>query len=253
MTELSAIAQVQAALERGDNGSVLQRTEALLAARPADDAAHELRARALVALGRLEEAERHASDAVRIDPDEIRYRELLAEVLAARGAHRDAATEFGQLARNDPRSSDWVLAEAREHLHAAQPEMGLEAARRAVRLDPHSGPAQLTLAQALVRAGAPSEALVAARRAIALLPGDLAAREALADAEWLTGDRRAAFAELRALAAVLGGTAHGAQRGRIEDKALGLYRQQARGPARLLVRWPALFRLALRFGWVGVR
>ena len=48
-------------------------------------------ARALLALGRLDEAERHAQDAVRLDPEEVRYRELLAQVLSAGGAHRDAA------------------------------------------------------------------------------------------------------------------------------------------------------------------
>ncbi|HEY4768591.1 MAG TPA: tetratricopeptide repeat protein, partial [Candidatus Limnocylindria bacterium] len=49
--------------------------------RPGDDAAHELRARAHLALGRLEDAEHDAAAAVRLDPDEVRYRELLAEVL----------------------------------------------------------------------------------------------------------------------------------------------------------------------------
>ncbi len=72
---------------------------------PGDDAAHEYRARALLALGRLDEAERHAQDAVRLDPDEIRYRELLAQILSSEGAHRDAAAEFGRLARNDPRQT----------------------------------------------------------------------------------------------------------------------------------------------------
>ena len=91
---------------------VLRLTDALLADRPGDDAAHELRARALLALGRIDEAEQHAADAVRLDPDEIRYRELLAQVLAARGAHRDAAAEYGRLARNDPRQREWLLAEA---------------------------------------------------------------------------------------------------------------------------------------------
>ncbi|MGH2379743.1 MAG: tetratricopeptide repeat protein, partial [Candidatus Limnocylindria bacterium] len=81
---------VQAALERGDHEGVLRLTDELLAQRPGEDAAHEYRARALLALGRLDEAEQHAQDAVRLDPDEIRYRELLAQVLSEAGAHRDA-------------------------------------------------------------------------------------------------------------------------------------------------------------------
>ena len=78
----------------------------------------------------MEEAEQHADDAVRLDPEEIRYRELLAQVLAAGGAHREAAEEFNRLARNDPRQSGWTLAEAEERLGAAQPGMGVEAARQ---------------------------------------------------------------------------------------------------------------------------
>ena len=122
---------------------VLRLTDALLAERPGDDAAHELRARALLALGRVDEAEQHAADAVRLDPDEIRYRELLAQVLAARGDHRDAAAEYGRLARNDPRQRDWLLAEAGERLDAAQVGRAAEAARAAVRLDPLRRKAQL--------------------------------------------------------------------------------------------------------------
>jgi predicted Zn-dependent protease len=253
VTELSAIAQVQAALDRGDLSGVLERTEPLLAERPGNDAAHELRARALLALGRLDEAERHANDAVRIDPEEIRYRELLAEVLAAHGAHREAAAEFGHLARSDPRSAHWVLAEAREHLSAAQPELGVEAARRAVRLDPRNGVAQLALSQALARTGNAAGSLAAALRASALLPGDRAAREALADARWLAGERAAAFSELRALAVELGGPGQAADRRRIEEKVLVLYGQHARGLSRLLLHWPALLRVVLRIGWIGVR
>lgn len=253
MSELSAIAQVQASLERADLADVLDRTASILAERPGDDAAHELRARALLRLGRLDEAERHANDAVRIDPDEVRYRELLAEVLASRGAHRDAAGEFGQLARGDPRSPEWVLAEARERLNAAQPEMGVAAARRAVRLDPQSGVAQLALAQGLARTGDAAGSLAAASRAAALLPGHPGAREALADARWLTGERAVAFGELRLLAAELDGPGDAAERRRIEEKARLLYGQQARGVGRIVVRWPPLFRVALRNGWIGVR
>jgi predicted Zn-dependent protease len=249
VTELSAFAEVQAALERGDHADVLRRTEAILAERPGDDATHEVRARALLALGRLDEAEREVNDAVRLDPDEIRYRELLAEVLAERGAHRDAAVEFGRLARNDPRSSAWTLAEARERLGAAQPEMGVEAARRAVRLNPADAAAQLALAQGLARVGDASGAIQAATRAAALAPGDPMAREALADARWLGDDVAAAFAEFRALA----GELEGGDVRRITRKALLLYRQHARGLGAVVARVPALFNLAFRNGWVHVR
>jgi predicted Zn-dependent protease len=140
---METLASVQSALERGDHEEVLRLTDAILAERPGDDAAHEMRARALLALGRADEAQRHAADAVRLDPEEIRYRELMAEVLSAGGAHRDAAVEYGRLARNDPRQRAWILAEAGERLDADQAARAADAARRAVRLDPADAEAQL--------------------------------------------------------------------------------------------------------------
>lgn len=239
---------VQAASEREDHQEVLRLTGSILEQRPGDDAAHELRARSLLALGRLEEAERHASDAVRLDPDEIRYRELLAEVLSRIGAHREAATEFGRLARNDPRLADWTVAEARERIDAAQSGMGVQAARRAVRLAPANGIAQLTLAQALARTGDARGAIQAASRAVELLPGDLSAREALADALWLADDDAAAFDQFRGLAADL----DGADRRRVLTKARTLYRQRARGIGALAARIRPLFELALERGWLRI-
>jgi Flp pilus assembly protein TadD len=237
------------ALARGDHDEVLRLTDVILAQRPGDDAAHEHRARALLALGRLGEAEAHAQDAVRLDPDEIRYRELLAEVLSREGAHREAADEFGRLARNDPAEAAWTVAEARERIDAAQPGLGVEAARRAVRLDPGSGPAQLALAQALVRSGDGRGAVEAARRAADLLPGDPRAREALADASWLADDDATAFTEFRALVDEL----DGADRDRVRTKARSLYRQHAGFLGRLVSGFGPAFDLAFGRGWLSVR
>ncbi len=248
MTELSAVAEVQAALERGQHDEVLARTAVMLAARPGDDAAHELRARALLAMGRLDEATSEVSDAVRLDPDEIRYRELLAEVLAAAGAHRDAAAEFASLARDDPRQPGWTVAEARERLDAAQPEMGVEAARRALRLNAGDFAAQLALAQGLVRVGDAGAAMDAATRAAHLRPADLAAREALADARWLSNDAGAALHEFATLAAELAG----ADQARVIRKARALYRQRSGPGGRLVAAVPPLFGFALRHGWLGL-
>ena len=242
------LAAVAEALERGDHELVLRQTDAILAERPGDDAAHEYRARALLALGRLEEAERHANDAVRLDPDEIRYRELLAGILSQEGAHRDAAAEFGRLARNDPRQASWTVAEARERIDASQPDMGVEAARRAVRLEPTNGEAQVTLSQALARTGDARGALQAATRAAALLPGHSAAREVLADARWLADADAAAFVEFQALAGALSG----ADRDRVVAKARALYRQHAGPFGRLLAAIGPAFELALMRGWLRV-
>lgn len=244
----ATFSEVQAAAERGDHDEVLRLSAQRLAEVPGDDASHELRARALLALGRLDEAEREADDAVRLDPEEIRYRELLAEILSARGAHRDAATEFGELARNDPRQADWTLAEARERLDAAQPAMGAEAARRAVKLDPRNGRAQLELSRALARTGDAAGALTAAGAALRLLGGLAEAREALADAEWLADHDDAAFREFRALA----GELRDGDRQRVVGKARTLYRQHAGWLGRAVAAIPALFDLAFRNGWLTV-
>jgi tetratricopeptide (TPR) repeat protein len=244
----ASLPDVAAAYERGDHELVLRLTDAILAARPGDDAAHEYRARSFLALGRLNEAEEHAQDAVRLDPDEIRYRELLARVLSAEGAHRDAAAEFGRLARNDPRQTTWTLAEAEERLGAAQAGLGVEAARRAVRLAPRNGRAQLALSQALARTGDARGAFQAATLASELLPGDAGAREALADAHWLADQDSAAFEEFRALAAELGGE----DRDRVLAKSRRLWRQHARRAGRLLGAIGPAFRFAFLRGWLRV-
>jgi len=245
---MTALDEIRHAFEQSDHEAVLRVTDALLAERPGDDAAHEYRARALLALGRLDEAEDHAQDAVRLDPDEIRYRELLAQVLSSRGAHRDAAAEFGRLARNDPRQTTWTLAEAEERLGASQPAMGVEAARRAVRLEPRNGRAQLTLSQALARTGDARGAFQAAGAATRLLGGLAEAREALADARWLGNDDPAAFDDFRSLANEL----TGADRDRVMAKARTLYRQHADWGGRLVAGIGPAFAFAFRRGWLKV-
>lgn len=245
---MTTLAEIRDAHQRGDHELVLRLTDAILATRPGDDAAHEFRARAFLALDRPDEAERHAAAAVRLDPEEVRYRELMAQILSATGAHRDAAAEYGRLARNDPAETTWTVAEAEERLGASQPGMGVEAARRAVRLAPRNGRAQLALSQALARTGDVRGAFGAATAAVELLPDDPAAREALADAHWLADQDAAAFAEFRSLATELDGAA----RDRVVRKARTLYRQHAGWGGRLLAAIGPVFALALERGWLRV-
>ena len=171
-----------------------------------------------------------------------------ATVLASRGAHRDAAVEFGWLARNDPRQVAWALAEAAERLDAAQEARGIEAARRAARLEPDNVSAQLALARGLTRLGDARGALAAAQRAVSLAPDEAGSREALADALWLTGREAAAFTEFLALLERMAGR----DRRRVLAKARSLYRQQAGPLGRALASVEPLFRLALRFDWISV-
>lgn len=230
-----------------DPQEIIRRNDAVLAERPGDDAAHEARARALLALSRLEEAEADAMDAVRLDPDEVRYRELLAEIQSRRGEHADAAAEYARLARHDPAQVAWTVAEAAERIEAADPEKGIEAARRGVRLDPRNFDAQLALAHGLIRTGDPA-ALPAATRASDLRPGDPTAREAVADALWLAAREPAAFDELTSLALELSGS----DRERILAKARSLYRQRAGWLGRRLASVPVVFAFALRRGWLRI-
>ena len=245
---MTTLDEIREAHERGDHELVLRLTDGVLADRPGDDATHEFRARALLALGRPGEAERHAADAVRLDPDEVRYRELLAEALAAVGAHRDAAGEYGRLARDDPRQTRWTVAEAEQRLGAAQPRMSVDAARRAVRLAPDNGRAQLALSHALARTGDARGAFQAASLAAELLPNDPEAREALADAYWLADQDRAAFAEFRSLYDEMDGE----DADRVLRKARTLYRQHAGIAGRAVAAIGPLFRLAFRSGWLSV-
>lgn len=234
--------------DAADPHEIVRRNDEILAERPGDDAAHEARARAHLALGRLEEAEADAMDAVRLDPEEVRYRELLAEIQSRRGEHADAAAEYARLARRDPRQVAWTVGEAAERIEAADPERGVDAARRAVRLDPGSFDAQLALARGLVRTG-DAGALAAATRASELRRGDPGAREAMADALWLAERHAAAFDELRGLAEELSGH----DRERVLAKARSLYREQSGWLGRRLASVAALFELALRRGWLRVR
>jgi tetratricopeptide (TPR) repeat protein len=238
--------ELRAAAARGDHHAVLDLSRAALEERPGDDSTHEARAQALLALGSLEEAERHAADAVRLDPDEVRYRELLAQIRSRRGAHADAAAEYAQLARRDPAQLAWTLAEAAERIDGSDAVGGVEAARRALRLDPHSVAAQLALVRGLIQLGDGAGALAAAARAEALAPTDPEIREVVGDALWLSGRHAAAFDRFRELA----GERSGDDRQRLVGKARGAYRQRAGWFGRRVAAAPRLFAVALRLGWL---
>lgn len=242
MTEAPDFGELLAAAGQGDHPAVIRIASQILADRPGDDAAHELRARALQALGRLREAEADAQAAVRLDPDEVRYRELLAQVLSEAGAHREAGDEYARLARLDPRQPEWIRAESVERLASADAEAAVTAARAALRLDPTDAVAQLTLTRGLLRAGQALPALEAADRAIALAPDDLRAREAQADARWLAGDEPGALAAYATLAR----EGEGAIRDEAADKARRLYRSRAGVIGRLLAAVRPVFLALLR-------
>lgn len=234
--------------DANDPARVVSAASERLALRPGDDAAHEARARGLLALDRLEEAESDAMNAVRLDPDEVRYRELLAEIQSRRGEHADAAAEYARLARRDPGQVAWTIAEAAERIDASDTARGVDAARRAVRLDPVNYDARRALARGLIHLGDAAGAVTAARRATELRPGDPNGRETLADALWLAGRAGDALHEFRALADELSD----ADFDRVLAKARALYRGQAGWLGRLLTAPTSLFAVALRRGWLAI-
>jgi tetratricopeptide (TPR) repeat protein len=244
MSDAPAFRDLAAAAAGGDHETVIRLAGRTLAERPGNDAAYELRSRALRAAGRLEDARADAAAAVRLDPDEIRYRELLAEILSALGAHREAAEEYARLARANPRQGAWIRAEASERLAAADPQGAQEAARRALRLDGDDAGAQLMLAHALLREGVAGPALDAAQRAVALAPDDPDARETLADALWLAGDGSGALVAYAALAR----DTTGERSDQAVDRARALYRSRAGLGGRLLAAVRPIFAASLRAG-----
>jgi tetratricopeptide (TPR) repeat protein len=245
----SPLDELAAAAARDDHEAVIHLATSVLADHPGTDIAHALRARAELALGRTDEAEADAQAAVRLDPDEVGHRELLAEVLAAAGAHREAAEEYARLARRDPRQPAWIRGEATERLVGAESEEAVAAARQALRLDPADAAAQLMLARGLLRTGQATSALEAAERAVALNPGNGNARETLADALWLAGDEPAALDAYLALA----GSGDRDLARRATDNARSLYRSRAGVGGRLLAAFPPLFAVLLRAGRVRLR
>ena len=108
----------------------------------------------------------------------------------AEGAHRDAAAEFGRLARNDPRQTSLDGrggAGATGRLTAGDGRRR-GAARGSARAAERA--AQLALSQALARTGDARGAFQAAVPRRASCAGLPEAREALADAHWLSNDGR---------------------------------------------------------------
>ncbi|MDP1672632.1 MAG: tetratricopeptide repeat protein, partial [Burkholderiales bacterium] len=160
--------------------------------------------------GDHEAAERHARDAVAAQPAEARFREVLADVLQARGRDRDALTELFAALEFAPERQDLLIrlctgldrvGQHREMLPLAQRaiaengesietlcclalaqygvddlEAAVATARKALRLRSDKSAPYAVLGNALLELGQPEEALAAHRRALKLEPDSVTAR-----------------------------------------------------------------------------
>ena len=191
------------ALERGDHAGALAELDRVVQLTPRDFRAHRLRARALVALGRPEEAERAAARSNALPA----YRGWLSF---------DPRLEDAQWRAGTQRSVENALSVAvqRRDLGAAK-----ELAEELLRRLPESPQALNTAAQALGNAGELGRALSLSRRAVELDPGTLTWRVTLGEVALAAGQLEDAERSASALCADPGLRAMGHQlKGRIRSK-----------------------------------
>lgn len=148
-----------------------------------------VRARAVQAQGRLDEAEALFGQALARRPLFIDALRDLAQLRWMRRADVAAALQpiDSALARA-PDEPALVLLKARVLIESAGPAAALDLLRHASRSRPAHGPFAHALAQAALQAGEPTESLAAAERAVALAPNESATQVARIDALLVLGE-----------------------------------------------------------------
>ena len=221
-----------------------------LAERPGDDAAHELRARALLALGRLEEAEAARPwTPCASTPTRSATASCWPRSCRARGEHRDAAAEYRAWRAAIPAPEWLTVAEAGERLEA--PRRRRRASRRPERRSGSTrgnGRAQLALAQGLVHL-ATRAAPTRPRRARCdlLRPTAPRAKRSRTRAGW-RGTRRGVRRLPRPGPRAGGRRLHAGW----STRRAALYRPGAGWLGRLVTWLPFCFAVAFRRGWLTV-
>jgi tetratricopeptide (TPR) repeat protein len=174
-------------IQRGRHADAVAKIAAALARNPRAAPFHGNYATALQALGRLDEAQKHYQEAVRLDPNYADAHNNLGALLEKRARHREAIAAYraalkaranfaeahqnlGQLLR-----ATGALDEAVKHL------------REAIRLRPDYAEAHRGLGLALGRQNKVDESIVALRRAIELKPDDAEAHNHLGNRLKLQG------------------------------------------------------------------
>jgi tetratricopeptide (TPR) repeat protein len=158
-----------------------------------------VRARAVQAQGRLDEAEQFFQQALLRRPLFIDALRDLAQLRWMRQATAEAAVQpiDAALARA-PDEPALILLKARVLIESAGPAAALDLLRAAAKARPSHGRLAHALAQAALQAGAAAESLAAAERAVALAPQESATQVACMDALLVLGEwQRAEQAALR--------------------------------------------------------
>jgi Flp pilus assembly protein TadD len=176
MTEEYDPTRVGLLLAAGRYDDVIAAAARQLGSNPDDATAAQLIARAHLGAGRQPEALDAALRAMALDPMDVVTQEVRA--LALHNMRRDDQAD--PVAR-------WVVAQRPESwsswrllaLVSADPNVALNAARRALELEPAEPQAHVALGHVLLRASRVDEAAAAFRRALALSPTDAAAQNGL--------------------------------------------------------------------------
>lgn len=133
----------------------------VLALEPANDRVRRNVAWMLLAVGRLDEAEREARIGLQHLPSDADFPHILAEVLHVKGQPAQAAAVLDQLLAQHPGHTPGLLLRGRLYRDMKQPEQALPLLRRVIAESADSKDRQAAryhLAQALSRCGKPEEA-----------------------------------------------------------------------------------------------
>lgn len=150
---------------------VLSDYEEILRQNPKDAISHINNARALVSLGRVDDAVRSYKRALDLSPSAQLYGEY-GNYLHDLGRHAEAILPLDQAIRLDPSSSGAYMLKGEALLKAKRPDEAAECFRRLTERFPKSAPAHNRLAAALFEAKKYDEAKGSLTRAVSIDPGD---------------------------------------------------------------------------------
>lgn len=120
----------------------------------------------LLEQGRLEEAARHFSEALRIKPAGVKFLLNMGITLCRQKKYAAALPYFQEAIRLKPDHADSYLRLAAAYLSLGKDQEAAENYARALRLEPQNAPAETNLAMLLIRAGKYEAALLLLNKAI---------------------------------------------------------------------------------------
>ncbi len=162
-------------------------------------ALYELAGRIALVQRQPDRAARHFRTALDLDPDNLRYRELLARAQVLSGRYEEASGTLGLLIEAEgytPPATVWsMLGDCR--MARSQPDEAREAYRQVTRLRPEDGRGWTCLARAQLALGDAGQAEASANRALGLSPRDVESMLLLAHARTQLGRSDEAIEVLR--------------------------------------------------------